>query len=162
MKLDDLRPAPGANRPRKRLGRGVGSGTGKTAGKGHKGQKARAGGGKAGGFEGGQMPLYRRLPKRGFTPISGHTEYAVVNLKDLSRFPAGSVVDPQALVEARLIRRSGRGLVKLLGEGDIETSLTVRVHAASESARQKLEARGGRVDLIGAKTAGAAQGAAEP
>jgi large subunit ribosomal protein L15 len=153
MRLEDLRPAPGARRPRKRRGRGPGSGTGKTAGKGHKGHKARSGGGKAGGFEGGQMPLYRRLPKRGFTPFGGRTEYAVVNVKDLARFPAGGVVDPPALMEARLIRRRDRDAVKLLGEGDVEHALTVRVHATSESARQKVEAKGGRVELIPARTA---------
>jgi len=99
------------------------------------------------------MPLYRRLPKRGFTPPGGRTEFAVVNLKDLARFPAGSIVDPEALAEARLIRRADRGAVKLLGEGELEHALTVRVHAASESARQKVEMKGGRVDLVGTKAA---------
>ena len=100
MRLEDLRPAPGSTRPRKRLGRGRASGTGKTSGKGHKGLKARSGGGSRPGFEGGQMPLYRRLPKRGFLPYGGKTEFALVKVKDLSaRFSAGSVVDPDALVK---------------------------------------------------------------
>src|SRR5512142_3317026 len=100
MKLDDLRPAPGAKTRRKKIGRGPGSGHGKTSTKGHKGQKARSGGGKGGGFEGGQMPLYRRLPKRGFLPHGGKTVYAIVNLKALGKFAAGTVVDPDALVTA--------------------------------------------------------------
>jgi len=104
MRLGELRPAPGATKGRKRLGRGPGSGQGKTAGKGNKGQKARSGGGVRSGFEGGQMPLYRRMPKRGFLPYGGKTGYAVVNLKSLGAFPAGSVVDPDALVKARLVK----------------------------------------------------------
>src|SRR5215467_6399022 len=105
MKLEELRPAPGATKRRKKIGRGPGSGHGKTSTKGHKGHRARSGGGKAGGFEGGQMPLYRRLPKRGFLPYGGKTEYAVVNVKDLSdRFAAGTVVDPDKLVDAGLIK----------------------------------------------------------
>src|SRR5688500_16398923 len=112
MKLEDLRPAPGAKKRRKRVGRGPSSGHGKTSTKGHKGQKARSGGGKYGGFEGGQMPLYRRLPKRGFTPPGGKTEYAIVNVKSLAVFAAGSTVDPDGLVKAGLIKNSGRGRVK--------------------------------------------------
>src|SRR5881398_3367056 len=103
MKLSDLRPAPGATKSRKRVGRGPGSGHGKTSTKGQKGQKSRSGGGKGGGFEGGQMPLYRRLPKRGFLPYGGKTEYAVVNLKSLGGFAVNAVVDPDALAEAGLI-----------------------------------------------------------
>src|ERR1700704_184935 len=99
MKLEDLRPARGATKRRKRIGRGPSSGHGKTSTKGHKGQRARSGGGKSGGVEGGQMPLYRRLPKRGFLPYGGKTEYAIVNLKSLSRFTPGSVVDPDRLSE---------------------------------------------------------------
>ena len=155
MRLEDLAPAPGAKKRRKRVGRGPGSGHGKTATKGSKGQKARAGGGKAGGFEGGQMPLYRRLPKRGFTPHGGNTEYAVVNLKSLAALGAGTMVDPDALVQAGLIKKGARGLVKLLGDGDVERALTVKLHAVSESARTKIEARGGRVELLGAKAADA-------
>jgi large subunit ribosomal protein L15 len=151
MRLEDLRPAAGSRKPRKRVGRGPGSGHGKTSTKGHKGQHARSGGVKAGGFEGGQMPLYRRLPKRGFLPYGGKTERAIVNLKSLVRFEAGSVVDPDRLVEAGLIKRSDRDAVKLLGSGDVEHGLTVRVHAVSESARTKIEARGGRVELLPAR-----------
>jgi large subunit ribosomal protein L15 len=150
MKLDELRPAPGATKPRKRIGRGPGSGHGKTATKGSKGQKARSGGGKAGGFEGGQMPLYRRLPKRGFVPYGGKTEYEIVNLKSLDTLPAGSVVDPERLVEMGLVRRSRRGRVKILGQGDLAHALTVKAHAVSESAKAKIEARGGSVELLGA------------
>ena len=150
MRLEDLRPAPGSVKRRKRVGRGPGSGHGKTSTKGTKGQKARSGGGKAGGFEGGQMPLYRRLPKRGFLPHGGKTEYAVVNLEDLGTFAANSTVDPESLAEARLIRRSGRDRVKVLGNGEVPHALTLKVHAVSESARAKIEAKGGRVELLGA------------
>jgi large subunit ribosomal protein L15 len=149
MRLEDLRPAPGSTRRRRRIGRGPSSGTGKTSGKGHKGQQARSGGGSRVGFEGGQMPLYRRLPKRGFLPHGSKTEFALVKVKDLSvRFPAGSVVDPGALVEAGLIKKSGRGAVKVLGDGDIGHALTVKTHKISESARRKLEAAGGRVEVL--------------
>jgi large subunit ribosomal protein L15 len=155
MRLEDLRPAPGSTRKRKRIGRGPGSGQGKTAGKGHKGLNARSGGGVRPGFEGGQMPLYRRLPKRGFLPYGGKTEFAIVNVGDLAaRFAAGSVVDPEALVSRGLIRRSGRRAVKVLGDGDVAHALTVRVHKVSGSARQKLEAAGGRVEALPGKGAG--------
>src|SRR6267378_3067870 len=120
MKLSDLRPAPGAVKARKRVGRGPGSGHGKTSTKGNKGHNARSGGGKHGGFEGGQMPLYRRLPKRGFLPYGGREDYAIVNLKSL-------------------------------GGGEVEHALTVRVHAVSESAKAKIEAKGGRVEVLDAK-----------
>ena len=148
MRLEELRPAPGATKRRKRIGRGPGSGHGKTATKGAKGHKARSGGGKAGGFEGGQMPLYRRLPKRGFTPYGGKTSYAVVNLESLSGFTANAVVDPDGLAKAGLIKLSGRGRVKVLGTGDVPHALTVRAHAVSESARAKIEAKGGRVEML--------------
>ena len=149
MRLEDLRPAPGSTTKRKRIGRGPGSGHGKTAGKGHKGQKARSGGGARPGFEGGQMPLYRRLPKRGFVPYGGKTEFAIVNLKDVvARFAAGSVVDPDSLLQARLIKKADRGAVKILGEGDVSHALTVRTHKISESARRKVEAAGGRVEVL--------------
>jgi large subunit ribosomal protein L15 len=148
MKLNELRPAPGATKRRKKIGRGPGSGHGKTSTKGHKGHSARSGGGKAGGFEGGQMPLYRRLPKRGFTPFGGKTEYAVVNLESLSGFAANAVVDPEGLALAGLIKRSGRARVKVLGTGDVAHALTVRAHAVSESARAKIEAKGGRVETL--------------
>jgi large subunit ribosomal protein L15 len=149
MRLEDLRPAKGSTRKRKRRGRGPSSGSGKTSGRGHKGLKARSGGGARPGFEGGQMPLYRRLPKRGFLPYGGKTDFAVVNVKDLSaRFAAGSVVDPDGLVEAGLIKKSGRRAVKVLGDGDIAHALTVKAHRVSESAKQKLEAAGGRVEVL--------------
>ena len=148
MKLSDLRPAPGAVKSRKRVGRGPGSGHGKTSTKGNKGHNARSGGGKAGGFEGGQMPLYRRLPKRGFFPRGGKTEYAVVNLKSLAAFGANSVVDPAELVKAGLIKNSHRHLVKILGEGELEHALTVKAHAVSESAKTKIEAKGGSVQVL--------------
>jgi large subunit ribosomal protein L15 len=151
MRLEELRPAPGAKKRRKRVGRGPGSGHGKTSTKGHKGQKARSGGGKYGGFEGGQMPLYRRLPKRGFTPPGGKTEYAVVNLKSLAAFEAGATVDPDGLVGAGLIKKSERSRVKVLGDGDLPHALTVRARAVSETARQKIEAAGGRVELLPVK-----------
>lgn len=147
MKLDELSPAPGAKTRPKRVGRGIGSGHGKTSGKGHKGQKARSGGGKAGGFEGGQMPLYRRVPKRGFTPRR-RAVYAVVNLKDLGAFTAGGVVDPDRLVEVRLIKKADRDRVKILGEGELPHALLVRVHRVSASARKKIEAAGGRVEVL--------------
>ncbi|OLB51927.1 MAG: 50S ribosomal protein L15 [Candidatus Rokuibacteriota bacterium] len=150
MKLDELRPAPGAGHRRKIVGRGPGSGHGKTAGKGNKGHNARSGGGKAGGFEGGQMPLYRRLPKRGFFPYGGKTEYAVVNLKALGGFAVNAVVDPDALAEAGLIKRRDRSRVKVLGAGDVAHGLTVKAHAVSASARAKIEAKGGRVEVLGA------------
>src|SRR5262245_20571911 len=156
MKLSDLRPAPGAVKSRKRVGRGPGSGHGKTSTKGNKGHKARSGGGKAGGFEGGQMPLYRRLPKRGFLPHGGKAEHVIVNLESLGRFAANSTVDPDALIDAGLIRRSDRDRVKVLGDGDVPHALTLRVHAASESAKAKIEAKGGRVEILGSRQQGKA------
>jgi large subunit ribosomal protein L15 len=149
MRLEDLRPAPGATRRRRRIGRGPASGSGKTSGKGHKGLNARSGGGASPGFEGGQMPLYRRLPKRGFLPHGGKTEFALVKLKDLAaKFATERVVDPDALVEAGLVKKSGRHAVKVLGDGTIGHALTVKIHKISESARQKLEAAGGRVEVL--------------
>ena len=148
MRLEDLRPAPGSVKRRKRVGRGPGSGHGKTSTKGQKGQKSRSGGGASPGFEGGQMPLYRRLPKRGFLPFGGKTRYAVVNLEGLARFPASATVDPDALVTARLIKKADRARVKLLGDGDVPHALTVKVHAISESAKAKIESKGGRVEVL--------------
>jgi large subunit ribosomal protein L15 len=155
MRLEDLRPAKGATRKGKRVGRGRSSGHGKTSGRGNKGLQARSGGGARPGFEGGQMPLYRRLPKRGFTPHGGKTEYAIVNVKDLAaRFAAGSVVDPDALAGTGLIKKSGRDAVKVLGDGDVGHALTVRAHRVSESARRKVEAAGGQVEVISARPKG--------
>ena len=156
MRLEELRPAPGAVTRRKRVGRGPSSGHGKTSTKGSKGQKARSGGGKAGGFEGGQMPLYRRLPKRGFLPHGGKTEYAIVNVEALAAFAAGATVDPDGLVEAGLIKRADRGRVKILGDGQVPHALTVRAHAVSASARTKIEGQGGRVEVLPDKEKAAA------
>jgi large subunit ribosomal protein L15 len=151
MRIEDLRPAPGSVKRRKRIGRGRGSGHGKTSTKGTKGQQARSGGGSRPGFEGGQMPLYRRLPKRGFTPFGGKTELAVVNLGAVAaRFGAGSVVDPESLLQAGLIKKSERSAVKVLGDGDLAHAVTVRVHRISGAARTKIEAAGGRVELLAA------------
>jgi len=150
MKLSELRPAPGSKRRPKRVGRGPGSGHGKTATRGHKGHKARSGGGKGPGFEGGQMPLHRRLPKRGFRPRS-RREFAVVNLADLARcFPQGGEVTPEGLVRAGLVKKGRAGLIKVLGEGDPPGSgpLAVRAHAFSRSAAEKIQAAGGRVEVI--------------
>ncbi len=145
MKLHELKPAEGSRKRRKRLGRGVGSGHGKTAGRGTKGQKARSGGGVRPGYEGGQMPIHRRLPKRGFTNIF-KTEYAIVNVGDLTRFEAGDVVDAAALMSAGLVKGRYDG-IKLLANGELTASLTVRVDRASRAAREKIEAAGGTVEL---------------
>jgi large subunit ribosomal protein L15 len=144
MKLSELKPAQGARRPRKRVGRGPGSGLGKTAGRGSKGLKARSGGSVPPGFEGGQMPLQRRLPKRGFTNIFKKT-YAVVNLRDLARFEARSTVDEAALVGAGIVKNRCDG-IKLLAEGEIDRPLTVKLTRVSKAARAKIEAAGGTVE----------------
>ena len=146
MELNDLRPALGAVKNRKRIGRGPGSGHGKTATKGHKGQKARSGGSVKAGFEGGQMPLQRRLPKRGFTPLS-RTEYAIVNLKQLNAFDDGSTIDLQALMERGIIKKAMDGL-KILADGVLERKLTVRAHRFSGAAKDKIVAAGGSVQEI--------------
>ncbi len=149
MKLGDLRPPRGARKPRKRVGRGPGSGHGKTSTKGHKGHKARSGGGKGPGFEGGQMPLYRRIPKRGFTNPS-RREYTVVNVGDLARcFPQGGEVGPEALVGAGLMAARASRLVKVLADGELAgPALTVRAHAFSKAAAAKIEAAGGRAEVL--------------
>ncbi len=147
MDLSNLKPAIGSTKNRKRLGRGPGSGNGKTAGKGHKGQKARSGGGIAPGFEGGQMPLQRRLPKRGFTPLDKKV-FALVNLRDLQNlFEAGSVVDLEALGKAGLVTKVYDG-IKILADGDLDKALTVKAHKFSKSAQQKIEAAGGKAEVI--------------
>lgn len=145
MKLNELQPAPGSRKNRKRIGRGQASGQGGTAGKGHKGQNARSGGGVRPGFEGGQMPMQRRLPKRGFNNKFG-LKIAEVNLRDLERFEAGSVVDAQSLAEAGLIKGSFDA-IKLLGQGQLSKALTIKVDRASAGARAKVEAAGGAVEL---------------
>ena len=146
MKLHELHPAEGSTASQKRLGRGAGSGLGKTSGKGHKGAKARSGGGKRPGFEGGQMPLYRRVPKRGFNNVFG-TEYAVVNVERLEVFEDGAVVDAAALLEKKIIRKELDG-VKILGGGELTKKLTVKAAKFSASAKEKIEAVGGKAEVI--------------
>lgn len=147
MKLHELSPAAGANEERKRIGRGHGSGNGKTAGKGHKGQKARSGGSIRPGFEGGQMPLARRLPKRGFNNNFA-TVYSIVNLGDIdSKFEDGAVVDTQALLASGLVKKVCDG-VKVLGNGEVTKKLTVKANAFSKTAQEKLEKAGGKAEVI--------------
>lgn len=146
MRLEELKPSKGATKKAKRVGRGVGSGSGKTAAKGHKGQKARSGGVKGAGFEGGQMPLQRRIPKRGFTNIF-RKEYAVVNLSDLAKISGSDTVTPEMLKQNGMIDNMKDGL-KVLGMGDLKTRLTVRAHKFSKSAMEKIQAAGGKAEVI--------------
>ena len=146
MKLNELSPPKGSRRPRKRVGRGVGSGKGKTAGRGTKGYNSRSGGGVRPGFEGGQMPLHRRLPKRGFTNIF-KKKIAVINIRDLAKFESGSVVDEAALVSAGLVKGRRDG-IKLLGHGEIKIPLTIKVNMLSESAREKIIKAGGNIEVL--------------
>jgi len=146
MKLHELSPAAGSTKDVKRIGRGHGSGQGKTAGKGHKGQKARAGRGMRVGFEGGQMPLQRRIPKRGFHNIFAKTIIAV-NVGTLDQFENNTVIDAQALIDAGIVKTCCDG-IKILGNGSLEKKLTVKVNAYSESAKQKIEAAGGKAEVI--------------
>ncbi len=146
MRIHDLSPAEGSRKTRKRVGRGPGSGHGKTACRGHKGQKSRSGGGVRPGFEGGQMPIHRRLPKRGFTNLF-KKEYFLVNLGDLENFEENKVIDREALHAAGLIKKS-TGEVKLLGGGEISSPVVIRVDKVSRSARQKIEAAGGKVEIV--------------
>ena len=146
MKLHELHPAEGSTASQKRLGRGNGSGLGKTSGKGHKGAKARSGGGKRPGFEGGQMPLYRRVPKRGFNNVFG-TEYAEVNVERLEVFEDGDVVNAQALLEKKIIRKELDG-VKVRGGGELTKKLTVQAAKFTGSAKEKIEAAGGKAEVI--------------
>ena len=146
MKLHELHPAEGSTTAQKRLGRGTGSGLGKTSGKGHKGAKARSGGGKRPGFEGGQMPLYRRVPKRGFNNIFG-TEYAEVNVERLDCFNDGDTVTVEKLLEAGIIRKALDG-VKILGNGDLSKKLTVQANKFTAGAKEKIEAVGGKAEVI--------------
>jgi large subunit ribosomal protein L15 len=150
MKLNELKPAAGAVHRKKRIGRGIGSGHGKTAGRGHKGRGSRSGGNTPPSYEGGQMPLQRRLPKRGFRRLQQNAarrrEFDEVNLKHLTGFAEGSAIDPAALAERGLVRSGQR--VKILGDGTITGQLTIRAHAFSKSAREKIEAAGGAAELI--------------
>lgn len=146
MKLHELSPVEGSKKDAKRIGRGHGSGWGKTSGKGHKGQKARAGRGMRVGFEGGQMPLQRRIPKRGFNNIFAK-EIVSINVGSLNRFEDGAVVDANALVEAGLVKNYFDG-IKILGNGELKKNITVKVDAYSESAKAKIEAAGGKAEVI--------------
>lgn len=151
MKLHELAPNPGAKKERKRLGRGIGSGLGKTSGKGHKGQNARAGGGVRPGFEGGQTRLLMKMPKKGFSNEPFRVTYLPLNVETLDVFEAGTVVTPELLEETRVLKGATKG-VKILGMGDITKALTVRAHKVSESAKAKIEAAGGKVEILGEAT----------
>ncbi|MCS0674564.1 50S ribosomal protein L15 [Cytobacillus firmus] len=146
MKLHELKPAEGSRQERKRKGRGIGSGNGKTAGKGHKGQNARSGGGVRPGFEGGQTPLFQRLPKRGFTNVN-RKEYAVVNLDALNRFEDGAEVTPELLIETGVVSNEKAG-IKILAKGKVEKKLTVKAHKFSSAAKEAIEAAGGQTEVI--------------
>ena len=146
MKLHELKPAEGSRKERNRVGRGIGSGNGKTAGKGHKGQNARSGGGVRPGFEGGQNPLFRRLPKRGFTNIN-RKEYALVNLDALNRFEDGAEVTPALLLETGVVSNEKSG-IKVLGNGTLNVKLTVKAHKFSASAKEAIENAGGTTEVI--------------
>ncbi len=146
MKINQLKPPKGAIKKRKRVGRGPGSGHGKTSCRGHKGANSRSGGGVHPGFEGGQMPLKRRLPKRGFHNIF-KKRFATVNIRDLARFETGSLVDVQTLITSGLVKKSNTG-IKVLGEGKINYPLTLKVHSCSRIAKEKIEAAGGKVETV--------------
>lgn len=146
MKLHELKPAEGARKKEVRVGRGTGSGNGKTSGRGHKGQKARSGGGVRPGFEGGQMPIYRRLPKRGFKNI-WRKEYAEVNVETLNRFDDGAEVDAVALVECGILKNVRDG-IKILGNGELKKKLTVKAQKFTKSAVEKIEAAGGKTEVL--------------
>ena len=147
MKLSELRPAEGSAKAAWRKGRGPGSGNGKTAGKGHKGQNARSGGGVRPGFEGGQLPLYRKLPKRGFNNARFAKVYAIVNVEALNVFEDGAVVDLEALMAKKIVRKAGDGL-KVLGNGNVEKKFTVRAAAFTATAKEKIEAVGGKCEVV--------------
>ena len=147
MKLNNITPTEGAFKERKRVGRGTGSGLGKTSGKGHKGQNARSGGGVRVGFEGGQLPLFRRLPKRGFSNAKFKIRYAVINLSDLDKFAEGTKVTPELLKEMGVIKNSLNG-IKVLGNGKLTKKLTVKANKFSETAKKEIEALGGTIEVI--------------
>ena len=147
MKLNELKPNEKAFKTRKRVGRGPGSGLGKTSGKGHKGQNARSGGGVRPGFEGGQLPLFRRLPKRGFSNAKFKTVYAVINLSDLNKFEDGAIVSPEILKEMGILKNQLDG-VKVLGNGKLEKKLTVKAHKFSTTAKDAIEKMGGKAEVI--------------
>ncbi|WP_040929572.1 50S ribosomal protein L15 [Nosocomiicoccus massiliensis] len=145
MKLHELKPVEGARKSRKRVGRGMSSGHGKTSGRGHKGQNARTGGGVGLVFEGGQLPLFRAIPKRGFTNIN-RKSYSVVNISDLNKFEAGTIVTPELLVESGLVKKNVA--IKILGNGELNVKLTVQAHKFSATAKEAIEAQGGTVEVI--------------
>ena len=147
MKLENMKPAEGATTKKVRVGRGIGSGIGKTSGKGHKGQNARSGGGVRPGFEGGQLPLFRRLPKRGFNNYEFRTEYAIVNVGDLNDFKDGSVIELSNLKESGLVKKEKDG-IKILGNGELTKKLTVKANKFSSTARVKIENAGGKIEVI--------------
>lgn len=147
MKLHELQVNPGAKQTKKRVGRGPGSGLGKTSGKGHKGQNARSGGGVRPVFEGGQLPLYRRLPKRGFSNAMFKTEYAVINVEDLNRFDEGTTVTPALLKEVGIVKQQLDG-IKVLGSGKLEKKLTIQAHKFSKSAMDKIKESGSKAEVI--------------
>lgn len=147
MRIGDLKPAEGSRRKNKRVGRGVGSGHGKTSCKGHKGQKARSGGTKGAGFEGGQMPMQRRLPKRGFSNYLFSKKYVTVNLSDLARIDGRDLITPDVLLEEGIIKNTRSG-VKVLGEGEMKKPLTVKAHAFSSTAVSKITAAGGTTEVL--------------
>jgi len=147
MKLNNITPTEGAFKERKRVGRGTGSGLGKTSGKGHKGQNARSGGGVRVGFEGGQLPLFRRLPKRGFSNANFKIRYATINLSDLNNFEDGAVVSPELLKEMGLVKKQLDG-IKVLGNGTLSKKLTVKAHKFSAKAKEEIEKLGGKTEVI--------------
>ena len=147
MKLYNIKPAEGATKTRKRLGRGIGSGTGKTSGKGHKGQNARSGGGVRPGFEGGQLPLFRRLPKRGFSNAMFKVRYATINLSDLNKFENDTVITPELLKEMGLVKNQLSG-IKILGSGELTKKLTVKANLFTNTAINKIESNGGKAEVI--------------
>ena len=147
MKLNELKYNEGSKKAIKRLGRGSSSGTGKTSGRGENGQKSRSGGGVRVGFEGGQLPLYRRLPKRGFSNAMFKTTYAVINVSDLNMFEDGTEVTPELLKEMGIIKKQLSG-IKVLGNGSLEKKLTVRAHVFSKTAKEKIEAQGGKAEVM--------------
>jgi large subunit ribosomal protein L15 len=146
MKLHELKPAEGSRKERNRVGRGIGSGNGKTSGKGHKGQNARSGGGVRPGFEGGQTPLFRRLPKRGFTNIN-RKDFAIVNVDTLNRFEDGTEVTPELLIETGVVSNAKDG-IKILGKGTLDKKLTVKANKFSSTAKEAIEAAGGKTEVI--------------
>ena len=148
MKLHELQPAPGSRQKRKRVGRGMGSGMGKTSTRGHKGQNSRSGGGVRPGFEGGQMPLYRRLPKRGFNNFEFEKRYSIVNIEKLNIFEDGTEITPELLKETGVVRKIEKDGIKILGNGSIEKKLTIKANKFTKSAAEKIEAAGGKAEVI--------------